>query len=257
MESLQELITRGRFILAGAQSRLQVFEAVNGRKSLKEIASILKRHENNVRRDLNVLRDAGLVQLVENGARPGVYEKVPLARTIPLKYFKPTGARPTVVKVGPRTRSARNASKPHLSLPSEQDVLDIAKNGEDQLHEFKSPGTMANKLVREVAAMLNTEGGGLIFYGIDDNGVILGSDVPRQVLDQPLHNAMRGISPAATVSLREVDVLGSTVLVIIVPPWNRRDVYQFEDRYLVRKGTNVMALRPEELRAMHEGRAVV
>jgi predicted HTH transcriptional regulator len=52
-------------------------------------------------------------------------------------------------------------------------------------------------------------------------------------------------------------VLGAEVLVIVVPPWNRRDVYQFQERFYIRKGTNVFVLRPEEVKSMHTGKAVV
>jgi hypothetical protein len=44
--------------------------------------------------------------------------------------------------------------------------------------------------------------------------------------------------------------MGNEVLVIIVPPWNRRDVYQFDEKVLIRKGTNVFAAKPEESKLM-------
>jgi hypothetical protein len=39
------------------------------------------------------------------------------------------------------------------------------------------------------------------------------------------------IAPAATVGLKSVSVLGTEILVVIAPPWNGRDVYQFEEKY--------------------------
>jgi predicted HTH transcriptional regulator len=87
---------------------------------------------------------------------------------------------------------------------------------------------------------------------------IEGSDVSCQRLDQPLQNSVRSsISPALTVRLQGVTALGSTVLVVIVPPWNRRDVYHFEDKVLIRKGTNVFAARPEESKKLHGGTPIV
>ena len=101
--------------------------------------------------------------------------------------------------------------------------------------------------------MLNTKSGGLVFYGVDDNGTITGTDVSRQRLDQPLQNSIKNsISPAASVTLKSVSVMGSEILVILVPPWNRRDVYQFDEKVLIRKGTNVFAARPEELKKLHQ-----
>jgi len=143
-------------------------------------------------------------------------------------------------------------------MPSEQEILDICKHGEDQSYEFKAAGTEARKLAREICAMLNTKRGGILFYGVDDDGTIHGTDVSRQKLDQPLQNSVKNsISPAATVALKSASVLGTEILVVIVPPWNRREVYQFDERVLIRKGTNVFAARPEELKRLHRGIYVI
>lgn len=105
---------------------------------------------------------------------------------------------------------------------------------------------------------MNTRQGGIVFYGVDDEGTIQGSDVTRQKFDQPLQNSIKNsIAPAATVTLRSVSVMGAEVLVIIVPPWNRRDVYQFDEKVLIRKGTNVFAAKPEELKRLHKGEYVI
>lgn len=188
-----------------------------------------------------------------------VYEKVPLARTIPPRYFRgiPT-RRPKAPPEPSTTARPTSARAKSLSVPTEQEILDICKGGEDQLYEFKAAGTEVRKLAREICAMLNTKQGGIVFYGIDDHGKIQGTDVPRQDLDQPLQNSIKNsISPAATVALKSVSVLGTEVLVLVVPPWNRRDVYQFDERVLIRKGTNVFGARPEELKKLHRGIHVV
>lgn len=258
--TLQELITRGRFIMSDAPSRLQVFQAVDGRSNVKEIAALTGRHENNVRRDLSMLADAGLIQPKGELSRLPIYEKVPLARTIPVKYFEPIGKRPERASVPGEdiVASRRRSRGPNeLTVPTEAELLDIAKNGEDQLYEFKAPGAEAKNLTREIAAMLNTSRGGMILYGIEDDGSIVGTDVSRQKLDQPLQNSIKGITPAATVRLAAVKLVGTEILVVIVPPWNRRDVYQFHEKFYIRKGTNVFVLKPEEMKALHNGQPVI
>jgi len=92
---------------------------------------------------------------------------------------------------------------------------------------------------------------------VDDDGTISSSDV-RQKLDQPLQNSIKNsIAPAAVVSLKSVSVLGTEVLVVIVPRWNRQDVYQFDEKVYLRKGTNVFAAKPEELRKLRRGEYVI
>lgn len=262
---LQELITRGRFVFARAPQRLQVFELVNGRRTAEGIAQILRRRPNHVYRDLKHLEDAGLAQpkLDRNGTvtKVGgwtVYEKVPLARTVPLTYFRgpiKAAAAPSRTKI----LSSKSLRKPPpLKAPSETEVLDICKNGEDQLYEFKGQGADIKKITKEIAAMLNTRQGGLIFYGVEDDGTIQGTDIARQAFDQPLQNSIKNaISPAAAVRLHVVSVMGSEILVISVPPWNRKDVYEFDSRVHVRIGTNVFIARPEQTRKLHRGEYVI
>lgn len=270
MADLQELIIRGRFVMADAPERLKVFEYVNGKRDTQDIAGLTKRHVNNVRRDLGILADAGLIQprmgKGEQIRKQGfpIYEKVPLARTIPLRYFSsPTRLPSSDWNDGLTTKSTPKAvGKSHkpksLAVPSESEILEIAKNGENQIYEFKGQGTEARKITREIAAMLNTRQGGIIFYGIDDDGNIEGSDVHQQKLDQSLQNSVRySVSPAATIRLHTVQVMGSNIIVIVVPPWNKKDVYQFDEKILIRKGTNVFAAKPEELKKLHSGKYVV
>ena len=59
------------------------------------------------------------------------------------------------------------------------------------------------------------------------------------------------------MTLKSVSAIGNEVLVIIVPPWNRRDVYQFDEKVLIRKGTNVFAAKPEESKKLHKGEYVI
>jgi predicted HTH transcriptional regulator len=263
---LQELIARGRFIFSGAPERLARFHLVDGRQNAQQLAKRTRHHVNNVRRDLTKMRDAGLIQakLDRNGSEQQlsgfpVYEKVPLARAVPARYFLggPISApRPFSDRIQ-HARRGGERRKP-LPIPTEQQILDICKSGEDQTYEFKAAGTDARKISREVGAMLNTKSGGIIFYGIDDDGTIAGTDVTRQKLDQPLQNSIKNsISPAATITLRSVSVIGTEVLVIVVPPWDRKNVFQSDERVLIRKGTNVFAAKPEELKKLHQGKPVV
>ncbi|MFY9912261.1 MAG: RNA-binding domain-containing protein [Candidatus Sulfotelmatobacter sp.] len=260
---LQELITRARFLFSGAPERLALFKLVNGREDAQQLAAKTRRHVNNVRRDLNKLRDAGLIEegpdsREKRGNGMPAYAKVPLARTVPIRYFlRPTGKpqpKPAKARHVPRAADRR---KP-LAVPTGEEILDICKDGEDQTYEFKAAGTEARKIAREICAMLNTKRGGIILYGVDDSGKIIGSDVPRQKFDQALQNSIKNsISPAANITLKSVRTMGMEVLVIIVPPWNRRDVFQFDEKVLLRKGTNVFGAKPEELKKLHQRTDVI
>ena len=171
----------------------------------------------------------------------------------PIKAKKKFGKQSRKVKKKAKDRQLRA-----ISTPTEAEILEICRTGEDQPYEFKSAGVKTEKLVREIAAFANTKTGGIIFYGIDDNGTISGSDKHRQELDQSLQNSVRNtVSPSLTIAIKEKDLLGHRVVLIIVPPWNKKDVYHYNGKVLIRKGTNVFTAKPEESRKLHSGVYVV
>src|SRR5687767_3894115 len=196
---LQELIARGRFAFAGAPERLRVFELVNGRSNAKQIAKATKRRLSNTLRDLQTLRDLELV-IARRDAKGNavktdesfVYEKTPLARQIPLTYFKGVPTKPKRVSGKQQILADGQGKKPRpLPLPTETEILDRCKAGEDQITEFKTAGTEMRKMSKEIAAFIHTRYGGIIYYGVDDDGTITGTDTPRQTFDQQIQNSVR------------------------------------------------------------------
>ena len=265
MVDLQELIVRGRMIFGGASRRLELFELVNGRRSTKEIARAVGRSLPAVDNDVGKLRDVELILPKKDGngnvikkAGSTVYEKAPLIRHIPTSYFGDAADTAKLVKKRPSQR-AKVPKQASIHVPSENEILDICKHGEDQLYEFKAPGVAAEKATKEIAGFLHTKGGGIIFYGIDDHGTIIGADMTRQDFDQKIHNSVRNtVSPPPLVEIKERKVVGSVVLMVVVPPWDRRTIYQntMDGRYYIRRGTNIFALKPEEIRKLHQGEFV-
>ncbi len=265
MVDLQELITRGRMIFDGASKRLEIFELVNGR-STKEIARKSGRSLSAVDQDIEKLRDMELIQekkdsegnvLKKDGSI--LYEKVPLVKHISLSYFGGLADTSKLVKQASKTRV--RASKPtSIHVPSENEILDICKQGEDQLYEFKAPGVSADRVTKEIAGFLHTKGGGIILYGVEDDGSIIGADMRRQDLDQKIQNSVRNtVSPPPSVEIKERKVLGSSVLLVVVPPWDRKTIYQYtmDGRYYIRRGTNIFSVKPEEIKKLSQGVSLV
>lgn len=266
MAGLQELISRGRLIFSGAAKRFEVFKLINGKKSTKEIARKTGRSLSSILQDIEKLKNMELVRgktdkkgKVVRKEKASVYEKLPLIKHVSLSYFKDVAdtnklARRVVIK---RSKLAKQSV---IHVPTANEILDISKRGEDQFYEFKSPGTDSPKITKEVAAFLHTKNGGIIFYGIEDDGSIIGSDVRKQVFDQRVHNSIRNtITPQPTIEIKESDVLGSKVIMIIIPPWERKTLYQYtkNEKYYIRKGTNVFVLKPDEIKKLLKGKYIV
>jgi len=77
-----------------------------------------------------------------------------------------------------------------------------------------------------------------------------------QELDQSIHNSVRNtISPPPQIRIEDVPVLNASVILIRIKAWNRKTVYQYtkDERYYIRKGTNVFALTPAEIACLSRG----
>ncbi len=206
MVDLQELIARARMIFDGASRRLEVFELVNGGRSTKEMSRKTGRGLTAVEKDIRKIRDMELIQerkdVKGNATKKGgyaVYEKTPLIRHVPISYFEDVANTSKLVRQTPKGR-AKIPKLAIIHVPLENEILDICKQGEDQLYEFKAPGVGTDKITKEIAGFLHTKGGGIIFYGIDDGGAIIGADMRRQDLDQKIQNSARNtVSPPPSI----------------------------------------------------------
>jgi hypothetical protein len=264
MADLQELISRARFILSGAPKRFDVFSLINAKHSTKDISRKTRRSLSAVLQDIERLRDLELIRkkqdkvgaIKKDGA--SVFEKVPLIKHVPDSYFKDVADTRSLAKEKV-SKGVRISDRTAVHVPSETEILDICKEGEDQLYEFKSPGARMDDMSEEIAAFLHTRNGGIIFYGVDDLGTVIGSDLKRQDFDQRIQNSVRNtISPAPHIEVKDRNVMGSKVVLVTIPPWNRKSLYQYtkNGKYLIRKGTNKFALRPDELKKLSNGQYV-
>jgi predicted HTH transcriptional regulator len=187
-----------------------------------------------------------------------VFEKVPLARHIPLSHFRGPVATPKATKHSSSTKPGRRARRAApLAVPAEKELLAICSSGEDHHYEFKAPGVEPAKISKEIAAFLHTREGGIILYGVADNGHVTGSDLRRQDFDQRIQNSVRSsIQPAPHIQVRSARILGTEIIVIVVPPWDRKTVYYYDGRVYVRRGTNAFQARPDEIRRLYDRQAI-
>lgn len=262
---IQELIARGRLLFSGAPKRFEAFNLVNGKRSTKDIARKTGRSLSSTLQDLQKMRDIGLIlprrdkagNLVKKEASV-VYEKVSALRPLSKRYFEDSTK---VVKTYQRKKIRGKLMKKKIMgpvIPTETRILDICRNGEDQPYEFKRAGTAMRALSKEICAFANTKFGGLIFYGVEDDGTIVGTDRRRQQFDQSIQNSIRNtISPTIAVNIVEKDVMGQKIIIIKIPAWNRKEVYRYEGRVCIRKGTNVFVATPDEAKKLYRGEFVI
>jgi len=71
-----------REIFVKSKRRAQVYLAVNGVRGVQEIADHLKMKQPNVSRELKILTEEGLVEIIDTQGGKDIYAKKPLDRTI-------------------------------------------------------------------------------------------------------------------------------------------------------------------------------
>jgi lipid II:glycine glycyltransferase (peptidoglycan interpeptide bridge formation enzyme) len=253
-------------LFSEAPKRLEVFSHVNGKLSAKEISMKTGKPLNSSLNDLLKMKDLELISPKCDKAGKTVrkndsivYEKVPLIRHIPISYFTDsTKVAKEKVKAPKLSEKSKSPTMTDLHIPSGNEVLDLCRAGEDQIHEFKAAGTEIQKLTKEIAAFANTKLGGLIFYGVEDDGTITGSDKRKQEFDQSLQNSVRNtISPSLTIDIEERDILGYQIIIIRIPAWSKKDVYHYDGRVYIRRGTNAFMAKPEDSKKLHSGKSIV
>ncbi len=262
---IQELITRGRILFSRAPKRLEVFKLVNGRRGTKEIAIKTGKSVVPTLDDLRKMKNLELIKpkINQKGKMVKkeeytVFEKNPLMANVSISYFSDSKSKKHLPKKTRLKIKQKSRSFGSLPIPSAKEILDICKHGEDQIYEFKAPGVEIKKITKKIGGFLNTKRGGLLFYGVEDNGKIVGTDLARHKFDNQLQNSVKHtISPSVTITIKSVKIIGNEIIVVLIPAWNKKDVYQYDGRTLIRQGTNDFIASPDEVRKLHDGKYVV
>lgn len=111
-------------------------------------------------------------------------------------------------------------------MPSDLDQL-IAR-GESEKLEFKESLTEIAKGVQAAVDMLNSPDGGMLVFGIKDNGTIIGVNVGNQTHDR-LHNEFRKVDPSFVPRVETHHAPGGKIVLVIPVPGNT-GLYRYDGR---------------------------
>lgn len=101
--------------------------------------------------------------------------------------------------------------RPELTLTS---LKELVAQGEGLHLEFKRKAKFPEKIIKEVAAFANTQGGWLLI-GVEDDGRILGCQSPDEEEYVMVHAITRYINPIPSISIMRVKVSGEAWVVAI------------------------------------------
>jgi ATP-dependent DNA helicase RecG len=139
---------------------------------------------------------------------------------------------------------------------NESELIEKIKKGEDFHTEFKETFPDKNKIIKEIVAFANTDGGQLIF-GVSDAGEITGI----KNLDQSMRTiddlAYQQCEPPITVVQETVQIHEKTILIVNIPKGDQRPYRTSGGLYYVRSSNRCrQASREELLRLFHSGESI-
>ena len=114
-----------------------------------------------------------------------------------------------------------------LNTSDKQYLQSLIREGEHQQQDFKYRVSDAQKLAKSVSAFANTDGGRLLI-GVRDDGNMSGVRSEEEIY--MMHQAAyRYCSPQASIRFDTYHVDGRTIVVVTVPPSDRRPVCAIND----------------------------
>lgn len=126
------------------------------------------------------------------------------------------------------------------------DISRLAAGGESENVEFKTTTGQRRQAARTLSAMLNGQGG-YVLFGVRSDGRVSGQDVADKTLDRVTAVCRETIYPPFPPSIERIEVPGTggrQILVAAVPPGNMKP-YTYKGHYFVRSGAATVEMPPE------------
>ncbi len=104
---------------------------------------------------------------------------------------------------------------------TEQEAIRLISEGESSKVEFKRKFTTFEKIARELIAFANSKGG-LIFFGVDDNGEIVGVKSEKETEALLIETAKNYCEPEIDLNVYVLEIDGKDVVIGEVMESNRK-----------------------------------
>jgi predicted HTH transcriptional regulator len=100
-------------------------------------------------------------------------------------------------------------------------IKEIIGSGEGLNTEFKQRFSTHSKIAKEIIAFANTKGG-LLFFGIDDDGSIYGVDSEKEIAELVKETIEEYCEPIIEYKISFIDLFGKEIVIIEVPESNTK-----------------------------------
>ena len=100
-------------------------------------------------------------------------------------------------------------------------IKEIISRGENLTTEFKQRFSTHTKIAKEIIAFANTNGG-LLFFGVDDDGSIYGVDSEKEVAELIKETVTEYCEPSVEYGIEFVELFGLEIVIINIPTSNKK-----------------------------------
>ena len=132
---------------------------------------------------------------------------------------------------------------------SGDDLLNLIRQGRGDHLDWLGEGAALESIASSLAALANARGGTLIIGVAGSNASLSGVHEPEAMLDRILQAAL-SIEPPLIIPLPRVVRAQDRSFVVVQLPAGMPHVYAHDGRFLLRQGSDNIALKPRELRRL-------
>ena len=119
---------------------------------------------------------------------------------------------------------------------------------ETEYIEFKKSTSQLGKALESMAAMLNKHGEGEVYFGVLDNGDVVGQDIGNRTLTDISDAISSRIKPTIVPNISIEKYEEKQIIKVLVTGYNKP--YSADGKYVIRSGNENKRIEPEKLKEM-------
>ena len=119
---------------------------------------------------------------------------------------------------------------------------------ETEYVEFKQSTSQMKRAMESLIAMLNKHGEGEVYFGVSDNGDVIGQDIGNKTLTDISEEINKEIRPTVLPDITTLTYDGKTIIKVRVTGNNKP--YSASGKYLIRSGSENKKIPPELLKEL-------
>ena len=122
-----------------------------------------------------------------------------------------------------------------------EQVKDIISRGENHEIEFKESFHSTQTTSKIICALANTLGG-VLFFGVDDGGSIIGINENLDKIQQKIANSNQAISPIPLISVEIHEIDQKNIIAIVIQRAPDGTYYTFQGAIYVKIGSTIRTI---------------